>query len=188
MSPPLAILWWLWGAWFLSWMIAASWSNRTMARSPRGSERGYRIVTLLGMSLLFVGRRSIGQGPRLWDAPVQAGWCLVAVAIAGFAFCWWARIHLGRMWSGSVTRKVDHHIVDTGPYAVVRHPIYTGIIIAAAATAALEGRPVAFAGLVLVILGFWIKAKLEEQFLRDELGAEAYDTYARRTAMLLPGL
>ena len=87
-----------------------------------------------------------------------------------------------------MTRKADHHIVDTGPYALVRHPIYTGLIIATVATAALEARAMAFAGLVLVIIGFWIKARLEERFLRIELGAEVYDGYASRTGMLFPGL
>jgi protein-S-isoprenylcysteine O-methyltransferase Ste14 len=92
------------------------------------------------------------------------------------------------MWSMSVTLKADHHIVDTGPYALVRHPIYTGIILASAATAVLEAELVAFAGLVLVIVGFWTKARLEERFLREELGPAAYDAYARRTGMLFPGL
>jgi protein-S-isoprenylcysteine O-methyltransferase Ste14 len=92
------------------------------------------------------------------------------------------------MCSSSVTYKADHRIVDTGPYALVRHPIYTGIIVAAAATAALQARAIAFAGLVLLILGFWIKARLEERFLRDHLGAQAYDAYARRTGLLFPGL
>lgn len=54
----------------------------------------------------------------------------IAVMIAGFAFCWWARIHLGRLWSMRVTKKEGHHVVDTGPYGVVRHPIYTGILVA----------------------------------------------------------
>jgi protein-S-isoprenylcysteine O-methyltransferase Ste14 len=130
----------------------------------------YRIVTILGMLLLFAARRPIGHEPSLWETPLEVGWCLVGLAVIGFAFCWWARIHLGRMWSSSVARKADHHIVDTGPYALVRHPIYTGIIIAAAATAALEARAIAFAGLVLVIIGFWIKARLEERFLRNETG------------------
>jgi protein-S-isoprenylcysteine O-methyltransferase Ste14 len=92
------------------------------------------------------------------------------------------------MWSSSVTRKADHHIVDTGPYAFVRHPIYTGIITACAAMAAQRGTVAGLAGLVLVILGFWIKARLEERFLRIELGAEPYDAYAKRTGMLFPGL
>jgi protein-S-isoprenylcysteine O-methyltransferase Ste14 len=152
------------------------------------SELVYCIVTIAGMFLLFAARRLAGCEPGFWDIPLDARWCLVGLAAAGFAFCWWARIHLGRMWSSSVTRKAEHHVVDTGPYAFVRHPIYTGIIVAAAATAALEARAIAFAGLALVISGFWIKARLEERFLRSELGAEAYDAYARRTSMLFPGL
>ena len=187
MSPSSAILW-VWAIWVLSWLIAASWSNRTEARPQLRSELVYRIVTVVGMLLLFAARRPVGNEPVLWETPLEVRWCLVGLAAVGFAFCWWARIHLGRMWSSSVTRKTDHHIINTGPYSLVRHPIYTGIIVAAAATAALEARPLAFAGLVLVIIGFWIKARLEERFLRNELGAEVYDAYARRTGMLFPGL
>jgi protein-S-isoprenylcysteine O-methyltransferase Ste14 len=186
MSPLSAILW-LWAIWFLSWLIAAPWSNRTEARPRLRSELLYRIVTILGMFLLFAAHRLVGHESS-WHIPLEVRWCLVGLATIGFAFCWWARIHLGRMWSSSVARKAGHHIVDTGPYALVRHPIYTGIIIAAAATAALEADTIAFAGLALVITGFWIKARLEERFLRNELGAEVYDTYARRTGMLFPGL
>jgi protein-S-isoprenylcysteine O-methyltransferase Ste14 len=183
MSAYTAILW-MWGAWILSWTVAAAWSNPTESRPRFGSELAYRILTLAGFLLLFVARLE----PRLWKAPVGLNWCLVAIAAGGFILCWWARIHLGRMWSSSVTFKADHHIVDTGPYAVVRHPIYTGIIIAAAATAALQARAIAFAGLVLLTTGFWIKARLEERFLRDKLGTQAYDAYARRTGLLFPGL
>jgi protein-S-isoprenylcysteine O-methyltransferase Ste14 len=187
MSPLRAVLW-LWGIWFVSWMLAASWSNRTQAKPRFGSERVHGVVTLAGMLLLFSAHPGFDRGPRLWHVPWDFGWGLVGVAALGFALCWWARIHLGRMWSMSVTLKADHHIVDTGPYALVRHPIYTGIILASAATAVLEAELVAFAGLVLVIVGFWTKARLEERFLREELGPAAYDAYARRTGMLFPGL
>lgn len=187
MSPSLATLW-LWGAWFLSWLIAAAWSGRTAVRARLRSELVYRIVTVSGVLLLFVAHRLVDGELEIWETPPVVGWCLFGLAGVGFALCWWARIHLGRMWSSSVARKAGHQIVDTGPYALVRHPIYTGIIIAAAATAALEGRVTAFAGLGLVVIGCWIKARLEERFLRDELGAAAYDAYARQTSMLLPGL
>src|SRR5438445_12979167 len=53
---------------------------------------------------------------------------------------WWARIHLGRLWSSNVTRKKNHHVVDSGPYGIVRHPIYTGVIVASIATAAIQTR------------------------------------------------
>ncbi len=176
---------WAWVAWVVSWWIAAFWANRTQARPPLMSELPYRVLTLAGAALLFVPRL---RGPRLWMTPAPVQWALVAAAVAGFAFCWWARIYLGRLWSASVTRKSDHRIVDTGPYALVRHPIYTGILTAAAATAALKGSAGGLAGLGLLILGCWIKARLEERFLSAELGAEAYDAYRRRTGMLFPGL
>jgi protein-S-isoprenylcysteine O-methyltransferase Ste14 len=186
---PLNALRWLWMAWVVSWGIAARWANRTQARAAVGAELTYRVPTIVGVALLFLGQRHIvGSALSLWETPWVLGWCLVGVAAAGFAFCWWARIHLGRLWSSSVTRKADHHIVDTGPYAWVRHPIYTGIITAAAAMAVLEGTIVALLGFVVMVVALWMKARLEERFLRQELGAAHYDEYARRTSMLFPGL
>ena len=85
-----------------------------------------------------------------------------------------------------MTRKSEHRIVDTGPYALVRHPIYTGLIVSVWATAALRGTPLSLIGAGLVALGFWIKARLEERFLRSELGPDAYDAYAAHTPMLMP--
>ena len=185
---PLSVIRWLWGAWVLSWLLAASWTNRTEARPRLASELVYRTLTVAGVTLLFGAGRYLGIGSRVWRTPPAVSWCLVGLTVAGFALCWWARIHLGRMWSSSVTRKADHHLVDTGPYALIRHPIYTGIIMAAAALAALEATLIAFVGLALVILAFWVKARLEERFLREALGPELYDAYARRTGMLFPGL
>ena len=176
---------WLWVLWLVSWMVAASWSNATAARASLASEIFYRAPTLVGGVCLFFPGHVLGV-TKLWDTPWVTSWCLVGLTAAGFAFCWWARLHLGRLWSSEITRKADHHIVDTGPYALVRHPIYTGIIIAAAAMAAQQATLLALAGMVLMVLGFWIKARLEERFLREQLGREAYDDYARRTGMLFP--
>ncbi|MGH6985338.1 MAG: methyltransferase family protein [Caulobacteraceae bacterium] len=113
---------------------------------------------------------------------------LVALAVLGFSLCWWARIHLGSLWSGWVSRKQDHRVIESGPYALVRHPIYSGVILAAAATAGLESRWTSLVGLALLIAGFWVKARIEERFLRSELGPQAYDAYAARTGMLIPFL
>jgi protein-S-isoprenylcysteine O-methyltransferase Ste14 len=176
----------VWALWALSWFIAAAWSGRTQARPIVGSQLLYRVVTFVGAVMLF-DFRSWGP-PPFWSLSDSGEWAMVGLAVAGFAFCWWARLHLGRLWSGSVTRKEGHHIVDTGPYRLVRHPIYTGMIIAALATAIERGTIVSFIGLALMVLGCWIKARLEERFLRSELGADAYDAYAKRTGMLAPFL
>ena len=183
-----------WTVWAVSWMLAAAWANRTANRPPIGSQAPYRFITFVGFVLLlfYVVHRSHGQVyltykyAPLWTLPDEAKWAMVGVAAFGFLFCWWARIHLGVLWSGSITRKEGHRVVDTGPYAIVRHPIYTGIIIAAFATMAVRGTAAAIAGTALIMLGYWMKGRLEERFLRGELGAEAYDAYARKTAMLIP--
>ena len=106
--------------------------------------------------------------------------------LIGLCFTWWTRIHLGRFWSGVITRKEGHKLIDTGPYAFVRHPIYTGLFIALFATAAMEATAPALLGAALMSFGFWLKARFEEQFLRIELGSESYAAYCRRIANARP--
>jgi protein-S-isoprenylcysteine O-methyltransferase Ste14 len=178
----------IWIGWALSWWLAAVWSSRAASRASVADELPYRLLTTAGFILLFAIQLRAGyHGPlRFWTLPAGIGWAMAALCFSGFAFCWWARIHLGRLWSAFVTLKSDHRIVDTGPYGIVRHPIYTGIILATVALAVVKGTACAAAGALLVLIGFWIKARLEEGFLRKELGAESYDDYRRRVPMLIP--
>src|ERR1019366_2900070 len=107
-----------WGIWLASWIVAALWSDRAAMRPKFGEEVRYRVVTLVGMLLLFIGfGLSFHAQLQLWELDQVAKWVLAAVAVVGFAFAWWARLYLGRLWSSSVTRKAGHHVVDTGPYA-----------------------------------------------------------------------
>lgn len=187
-----------WDIWAVTWIGAALWSGRTVKRPNRSDEVLYRSLTLAGFVLLLAPRmkRVSGQvivtdwpgilGHRFWTPPLMLGWAMVGVAAASFLFAWWARIYLGRLWSGSITRKEGHVVVDTGPYGIVRHPIYTGILGAAIATVVVSGSVHVILGAVCLIVGYWLKARLEEGFLRGELGAEAYDSYRRRVPMLVP--
>ncbi len=77
-------------------------------------------------------------------------------------------------------------MVDTGPYGIVRHPIYTGILLAVYATVAVKGTVLAVVAGLVITLGLWMKARLEEGWLRQELGPDAYDAYRCRVPMLLP--
>jgi len=165
--------------WLFTWLIAAVWARRVAGRANFGAEFAYRAVIVVGCFLLY-GIRPIGglQGPF--------GWAMVGLALAGFAFCWWARVHLGALWSANVVRKDDHHIVDTGPYGLVRHPIYTGMLAATLALAIVDAAPQAWLGFAVIAIGYVMKASLEEQFLRQELGPEAYDGYRARVPMLIP--
>lgn len=198
MTPEVAASW-SWVVWLLAWTAASVFSPKAARRAPLRAEWLHWSISILGVAMLVSTHRGSdglhqvsrlrGFDPiQLWVVPDAVGWALVALGLAGFGFCWWARLHLGRFWSGSVTLKQGHKLVDTGPFALVRHPIYTGFIVAALAMAALRGTLTNFAGLALVVLGFWLKAGLEERFLADALGREAYGLYAARTPMLLPRL
>jgi protein-S-isoprenylcysteine O-methyltransferase Ste14 len=121
----------------------------------------------------------------LWPVSPIIGWLLASLAIFGFVFMWWARIHLGQLWSSSVTRKEHHHVVDTGPYAIVRHPIYTGLLIAIVATMLMRGTIITLTGSAIIAVGIYVKACVEEEFLRQQLG-ESYDAYAQHVPMLVP--
>jgi protein-S-isoprenylcysteine O-methyltransferase Ste14 len=176
----------LWVIWLASWIVAARWSDPAAQRTAAGEAVSYRAATVVGALVLFFGDRAFFPGAQLWSAGAGVKWILVLVVALSLAFTWWARIYLGRLWSSSVTKKADHRVVDTGPYAIVRHPIYTGLIAAVWATAVLKGNAVAILGVLLMTWGFWLKARLEERFLREQLGAEAYDSYRRRVPMLAP--
>jgi protein-S-isoprenylcysteine O-methyltransferase Ste14 len=177
----------IWFVWWISWLAAAAWSDRAVKQPATRHQIVYRLLAALGAVLLFgLYTHDLRAEMILWRSPVALGWAMVTVALLGLLFTWWARIHLGRLWSSSVGRKADHRVVDTGPYAFVRHPIYTGIILASVATATMRGTALAWLGVCVMTTGWVIKARLEEAFLREQLGAEAYAEYARRVPMLAP--
>lgn len=201
---PEAAIYLVWGAWVVSWMLAAIWSSKAQSRPGLKVEAAYGVLTVVGVVLLFFTASHAPANPGwtrvhwsnvplppalttpLWILPRAAARACVALTVAGFAFAWWARIHLGRLWSGSITRKAGHRIVDTGPYGLVRHPIYTGLILALVALAAVKATPAALLGAAVTTFSFWLKARLEEGFLSAELGPQAYAAYRRRVPMLVP--
>ena len=172
----------LWVAWVVTWHIAALWRDKPTVKAPRRSYRLHVVIVALGVALTF------GTFPRfehpLWQVTPALGWAMIVLALAGIAFAWWARVHLGRLWSGGIERMETHRVVDSGPYALVRHPIYTGLIAALVAAAVVHGTPLALAGPMLFALGFGLKAKAEERFLDAEIGG--YEEYRRRVPMLVP--
>lgn len=189
MSKPEVAVRIVWFVWWVSWLAAAAWSDRAVKRPPRRSQIVYRLLAAGGAILLFGLYQHDTRVERiLWQTLISLSWLMAAIVCLGLLFTWWARIHLGRLWSSSVGRKADHRVVDTGPYAIVRHPIYTGISLASFATAAMRGTALAWLGAGVMTLGWYVKARMEEEFLREELGAEAYGDYARRVPMLVPGL
>jgi protein-S-isoprenylcysteine O-methyltransferase Ste14 len=151
MTPQLGTLI-AWGVFLISWIAAAFWADRTEKRPARREEWLYRGLTAVGAYLLFRGGvASASATYRIWALWAGGDWAMFALLVAGLAFVWWARLHLGRLWSSSVTKKADHRVVDTGPYGVVRHPIYTGLLLSLAATAGQLGTAYAVAGVLFFL-------------------------------------
>lgn len=174
----------LWSLWVVTWVVAALWARRTVSEAPRSSFRLQLLIATAGFVCLFIETRF--RWHIMWTVGGVFGWLLVALVAAGFAFAWWARIYLGPLWSGGIVRREGHRIVDTGPYALVRHPIYTGLMISAFAFATIKATPLAFLGACLLTLGFGLKARIEERFLAAELGEADYAAYRARVPMLVP--
>jgi len=172
----------IWLAWVVSWNLAAFWRDRSTAEAPRNNYRGYFFLVVVGFMLTFgvFGWFSL----PLWHVGRGLGWGMVGLTAASLLFTWWARLHMGRLWHGGVSRTAEHRVIQSGPFALVRHPIYTGLIAAVIAMAVLQGRPLAFAGAALFALGFTLKARLEERFLEDEL--PDYGPYRQRVRMIVP--
>jgi len=184
--PPRQAIFWLWGIWYGTWLLTVFWAGKS-ATKPNWAEHGlYQAFTTVGIALLFFGPLLQPVAPQLWITDVRTGWILFWATVVCFAFAWWARLTMGRLWNGFVGRTENHRVIDTGPFRIVRHPIYTAIIVAGFLLAFELGTTMALTGAALIGIGFWLKARLEEKFLRRELGADAYGAYARRVSMLIP--
>ena len=128
-----------WIAWVVYWAIMAVSTKRTI---ERGGFVGYRLVALvLVLGLIGAGRLlHVSSHSQLWRTTLALGVVTDCIVLVGAAFTVWARITLGRNWSGEVTFKQDHELIESGPYALARHPIYTGLIVMALGTAINYGR------------------------------------------------
>jgi protein-S-isoprenylcysteine O-methyltransferase Ste14 len=177
---------WLWCAWALYWLLAALRNKATRRREPLGSRLAHVLPLAIGGALLaWPDRPRHAMAWRLWPLSSLAEGIGVALVIAGLAFAVWARVHLGRNWSGAVTVKQDHELVRTGPYAWVRHPIYTGLITALLGVTIASGTVHAALGLAIIVLSLLRKSRVEEAFMRATFPGE-YPRYSEQVPALIP--
>ncbi len=178
----------VWIAFLVYWQIKAGNTKTTQRLEPAAS-RIFRVLIFLIAIVLF----SVPRIPlpwlyiQLWPQGFWPFWLGAAITVAGLLFAVWAREHLGRNWSRSVAIKQGHELITTGPYSVVRHPIYTGILTGFLGMAIAISQVRGFIAFVLVFLALWMKFRMEEQFMRSQFG-ETYATYAQKTAALVPYL
>ncbi len=173
-----------WIAWLLYWVVMAFSTKRTIER--RGF-LGYRLVALIAFVGCVVAGRllHVSSQSQLWQTTLGLGVLTDCIVLAGAAFTVWARITLGRNWSAEVTFKQDHELIESGPYALARHPIYTGLIIMAVGTAINYGRAIGFALLFSICVAVWWKVRQEEQIMSKHF-PDAYAEYKQRVHALIP--
>lgn len=178
---------WTWVAWALYWLIAAVGNKPTQRRETVASRLAYMLALVAGGLLLAWHRSSWGQllDLRLWPRGALPYIVGLAVLISGLAFSVWARVHLGRNWSGNVTVKEGHELIRSGPYRYVRHPIYTGILTGVLGTAICSGTLRAALGLVIIAAAFVVKLRAEERFMRETFPGQ-YQQFSTEVPALIP--
>jgi len=178
----------LWMAFFVIWLLWGINTKRTQTREGLRSRILYMIFTVAAFFIMFSREDAPGWMrvrilPRhLWIADLG-----IAVTAAGLLFAIWARAYLGRNWSGTITVKVGHQLIRSGPYRWVRHPIYSGMILAMLGTAINREQLRGFVAVPLLWIGFTIKSRIEERFMTATFGSQ-YDEYRRMTGGIVPRL
>lgn len=186
-DPALIVIAALWLVWIVLWLAAALNVKRARWRENRWTALWNRAPVLLGAALMIWPRLAPAALRRtlLPDGPVLPA-LGTALVLAGLLFALWARWHLGRNWSGEVTVKEGHTLIRSGPYRLVRHPIYSGLVLALVGTALAIGTACGFVATALILAGFVVKLQVEEARMRETF--PDYAEYCRRTARLIPGV
>jgi protein-S-isoprenylcysteine O-methyltransferase Ste14 len=177
----------LWVAWLVYWAIA-SIGTKPSTRVQSGSARMLYLVPLIVAGVLLfeplrLGVLDVRVIPRSWEGALVG----LVIVVTGLLFAVWARVHLGANWSGEVTVKEGHELIQSGPYRLVRHPIYTGLIVALVGTAVALGSWRGALAVIIAAASFWWKLKLEERWMLETFGDE-YRKYQSRAAALIPFL
>jgi len=177
----LFALYWLWG-----WRRVKD-ARRSEPLMPRLLK--YWLPLMVGIVLISPVAWFHGTwlGSRMYPDSLAMALAGALLTLLGVAFACWARHVLGRNWSSVVQVKQDHELIQSGPYRWVRHPIYTGLLLAFLGTGIAIGEWRGPICVVIVAVSFWFKLRLEERWMRENFGA-AYDQYMQRTKALIPGV
>jgi protein-S-isoprenylcysteine O-methyltransferase len=185
-NEPYRIITSLWILGAIVWAVAALNTKRTRRREAVAPRLLYTAVMAIAFLLVFKSQFRPGflNAFFITQTPMVE-WAGVALTAAGIGLAILARITLGRNWSGRVTVKQAHELIRRGPYALIRHPIYTGMILGLLGAAVDVARVGALLGVALAVLGLRMKWGIEEQFMVGQFGAEYLD-YKRHVKALIP--
>ena len=177
---------WMWGTLGLYWLLSARRTERSLTHEATR----WRVIRLSILAVTFLlllspyfrmgwlGRRFIPDNHLA--RPVG-----VTVTAIGIILSVWARVHLGKYWSDKIVLKVDHQLVQSGPYAFLRHPIYSGVLLGIAGTALAVGEWRGVLALLVMSVNYCLKARREEKILAARFGAD-FTAYQQRAGFLAP--
>lgn len=161
-------------------------SNPPSGREKLGSRLLHVVPLLLAIELLWANRVPVTfLNDRMFPWAPWEFWLAALMTVSGLGFTVWARLHIGRNWSGTVTIKQSHDLVTTGPYSFVRHPIYTGLLLAFVGSAIARDEWRGVVAVVIAWMALWRKFRLEEWWMLELFG-EQYTTYRQRVPALIP--
>jgi len=187
-----------WVLWVLVWIVLALRAKPTLRREGLRSGLAFRLPVALSILLLMFAKRTrlgmalLASGPpgswlflRFIQFYPGVVWVGAPLTWLGIALSCWARFQLAGNWSASVALKQDHELIQGGPYRLVRHPIYTGALLAVAGTACAIGQYRGLLALALTFGAVWYRTRLEEQLMAETFG-DAYRRYQSRVRRLIP--
>ena len=175
-----------WIIFVVYWVVAGFFTSRSVKRQSFWSRALVIVSGALPFLLLFTD--DMRRGPLGWRIVPATAAVRIAGAVltyAGVALAVWARIVIGKHWSGTVTIKEGHRLIRHGPYSVVRHPIYSGLLLAVLGTALVVGELRGLVALAMILAVWLVKSRVEERFMVEQLGRE-YEDYRQRTWALVP--
>lgn len=172
----------LWLGITLYWIISAV----NISGGHRGSEI-FSFIKLIGSALIIYLPLPFGGSfaTQLFSPTLLTGLIGISLCLTGIALMAWSRVHLGRNWSGNVIIQQGHKLISNGPYKYIRHPIYSGGLLAMLATAMVVGYIFSFLWVAFCVLGLVMKMREEEKLLSEQFPSE-YPLYKKRTKMLVP--
>ncbi|MGH9501565.1 MAG: methyltransferase family protein [Terriglobales bacterium] len=175
-----------WIVFIVYWLIGALKTRPTQQKESAISRFAILSIEIVGYVLLFSGAAGIGLlGNRFAPRAMASAAAGVALTWLGIALAIWARYHLAEYWSARVTIKEDHQLIRTGPYTHLRHPIYSGLVLATIGSAMVIDKWRCVLGVCLVLAGYCWKARKEETMLSRQFG-DAFREHQKHTGFLIP--
>jgi len=169
----------------LFWLATAFSTKRTVKRAKIPFAAVLLLLPFAVIEMWFFGPRVLGSGAVIWTVTPFIAVVADVLALSGLVVMLWARVTIGRNWSGGVVLKEDHELIQSGPYAYVRHPIYSGVFLLMLGFTVFRGQAPALVMMVMVVVLLSLKASQEEKLLVSHFPVE-YPAYRKRVKALIP--